>query len=657
MKSMKFLKKILVIILAVGVFGAGLWGEYAFIPAVQGATGGKMLLKILPDQKVQFTHADKVETVSGPVVLSLSVGDLIENPDQNALTLSYGKNGIVRIDHSAVLKILMNGEDYSGAFALELLHGRVWINGFFESSAFSLRSGAALINPIESIVNVENIDGKTTVSGYRRHDHVFLISPDLSSSNLSYILNYFLLTQGNQVTVYEDLVSQNLKTIPKLLYSKLVKEFQYGLFDSATSLHDQWVQVNLQQDKAFEQSLSEQRTAQIRQRGLSFNSLNSFSFQASQGFERIRSTATFDYSKKISYHLDRLFQHLHDAEYFALLGKNAESSERLQYFGQVLGGSPYLNDPEFNLLLFSKLEDENTFLMFAPPTDPLFTIRRKVVDYLLQYYGSANIGPGKKLLLIRGFLNSAYDFAEQSPAVARGLLDDYYKRFIQLAGKKDIQKSLLIEENQIFDNLLRQYPQFYRDNIFAMKNNLEQQWLSMLDQENEKNEAKQNIVSTKIDFLKQLQSFFLNDKVSVVDARQIVFRLFRESDELQLSADTMVAVGDLFKKRLEDFGIFFRFLNSSEYVNTTLHGSTHQEQFQQFLEIQKTIDQSVNIEDVRKEILNEIAPQVPVMPNEQGVPADGITPVANPTQVDPAAPTEPLQPDSTQLVPAEKRKK
>ena len=87
-----------------------------------------------------------------------------------------------------------------------------------------------------------------------------------------------------------------------------------------------------------------------------------------------------------------------------------------------------------------------------------------------------------------------------------------------------------------------------------------------------------------------------------------MFRLFREADDLQLPPDQQVAVNELYAKRLEDFGVFFRYLNSPEYVGTTLHGASRKNQFQEFVQAQ---EEQISIDEVRQEILgNQTAPVV-----------------------------------------------
>jgi hypothetical protein len=72
-----------------------------------------------------------------------------------------------------------------------------------------------------------------------------------------------------------------------------------------------------------------------------------------------------------------------------------------------------------------------------------------------------------------------------------------------------------------------------------------------------------------------------------------------------------LAVGELFAKRLDDFGVFYRYLKSPEYVGTTLHGSTRQEQFSQYLQAQQ---EQVSINQIRQEILGNQTATTPNVP-------------------------------------------
>ncbi len=249
---------------------------------------------------------------------------------------------------------------------------------------------------------------------------------------------------------------------------------------------------------------------------------------------------------------------------------------------------------------------ENESLLFVNAADPISNVQETLRTSLLANIGHSNDEVRRKFLIIRLIMNSVYDFAESNPQVAKQALELYYQHYVDLVAQDKSAlpkvKNLLAEEDQIMNDLLRKYPAFYRDRYFGMKSRLELEWLNLLPEGNDKNEEKQTIISDKIDFLRQLKVFFLADKIQLDDAKQIVFRLFKEADDLQLPADQQAAIGDLFAKRLQDFGVFFRYLSSPEYVSTNLHGTTRQQQFDAFLQAQQ---EQIDINQVRKEILGD----------------------------------------------------
>ena len=651
---MKLFKKILMMMLALALFVGSFWSEHYFIQSVQGAVENSIEAQLSSGESFQLIRDGQTQTVEGPQTFKLSAGDRLENSQAKFLEIKFGKTGSMHLDTSTVLKVL--SQNPNEAFTFEIEEGRVGVNTVFETTGVKFRVGSSTLMPSQALLDVDYHEGKLTVLSFIHHVQIQLNDP----SDASRIINAFLLTQGNQVTMYDDKIRDHSETLQKLLYSKLIKEFQYGLFDTNVLNTDEWLQQNLQAFHSFRQAFINGRIKQIRDHGIVVNNLNTFGFQFNQSIALIRRVATFDHQTKIQFVVNQLLQHLQDAEYLTIVGRSDEAKQRLQYFQQLLQTNESNDDTLFQSLLRDVLEKEYVFLNFVEPSDVLFDLRNQVVDIVMTHYGSTETDLIKKFLFIRDFLNLTYEVVEQNAQVARNVLEEYYKRFVQFASaqRNNLKKlkNFLAEENQIMDNLLRQYPQFYRDHIFAMKNNLEQQWLSTIDRDEEKNEIKQTIISTKIDFLKQLQNFFLADKITVEDARQIVFRLFREADELQLSPDAQVAVSELFAKRLQDFGIFFRFLNSSEYVNTTLHGSTHQEQFQEFLHLQLAQEQ-VDIQDVRKEILGDSSTSSSVSADTSSNTSSDIQPnptIEPPTTVPNDTPT--ISEDQSVKVPVKRKK-
>ena len=285
---------------------------------------------------------------------------------------------------------------------------------------------------------------------------------------------------------------------------------------------------------------------------------------------------------------------MRDSEYFLVFGRSREADERLAVFKQLVDENLYKHD------FLEDLWREYENLRFVLPGESLYAAKNTIFNILF----SATQSSDSKFALLRDLINSVYDLSETNNQIARNILDVYFQNLTGLrsanAGQLAKFKNILLEESQLLDNLLRFYPQFYLDRFFGMKGLLEQEWLKLIPEGVEKNEEKQSILSNKIDLLNRLKDFFLSDKIGLNEARQILFRLFREAEDLQLPVESEAAVSELYAKRLKKFGLFFRFLNSPEYVQTALHGATRQEQFKQYIAAQSA---QVDINELRREIM------------------------------------------------------
>jgi hypothetical protein len=180
--------------------------------------------------------------------------------------------------------------------------------------------------------------------------------------------------------------------------------------------------------------------------------------------------------------------------------------------------------------------------------------------------------------------------------------DEYMVSFKELMAKNQQYVSnnivFIQRQNQALDNLFFQHASLYRQNYFTNKLFIENKYLSLLPAGKDKPEEIQGVISQRIDFLRRLQNFFLDGEVPLVDAQNILALLFSEISKIELPANYLVAVTDLFNERLANYGVFSRFLNSPEYVSSSVRGSTPRQRFEQF---KADNQQVISIEDLRKE--------------------------------------------------------
>jgi hypothetical protein len=614
----KILHKIVTVFLALLVFAATLFFESGV--SHEAAQLKKNELMLVPSEGgVQVMHGSASNLVSTPQ--EFLVGDVIDVPVGQTAVLHFSDNGLIRLGPGSKFQVI--GQDFeNGGFIVELGKGRAWINSNFTSANLNILAGSALLIPRRAALDVAFDGSKTVVRAAVNQVAVGLIKSDYAPDKLirfknDSFINSFLVAQGSQTTIYLDKVRLDAEILKKLLYSKLIKEFQYGLFDKKEAADDLWYSQNMKEDADFAAVVASDQLKAINSRGLKIAGLDSLAYGFQKAIDGFANTFTFSGSKVRERLLDSIFVHVDDAEYLFTYGRAPEAKERLSVFKQLVTETAAQQDQNFKSVLLDRLRQRFVELNFVLPDDPLFEAKAALSDALSAQLGDSDDDLIEKFTLIRDYMNNVYRLAESNTLLARLTLEQYFQRFQDFVknqkGRLSGIKNLIAEENQVFDNLLRQFSQFYQDNFFAMKHTVENEWLALLPEGDGKNEEKQTIISTKIDFLKQLQAFFLDEKVSLKEAKLIAFRLINEIKDLQTG--TQIGVSELFNLRLKDYGQFLRFLNTADLGS--LSGISMRDKYQDFLKRQQ---EQVSVDEAIKEFLG----------NEAGVDA---VPVVTPQQI------------------------
>ncbi len=600
----KLIKQLIVAVLAVIVMFITLSFESGIKPE-QITTFAKDVVAMPANNTVVLIRGGESTELSE--ARNIKTGDEISTDETQSAYVEFDEYGRIRIAPSSTFRFTA---EYDNGYVFELSKGRAWVNNLYTSSRINIIAGGSLLMPRNSVFDIEYDGVSTKVKAFGNHVNVGLINQDYQPQQIlqykdSVLINSFLVAQGSQATVFLSKVVNNSQALSTLLYSKLIKEFQYGLMNLEQLKEEKWISFNLQADTDLSTSVTQADSDRINARGLKFASLESFSYQMDQLLNSSADLLTFSDKKHLERLMNGILDHLLDAEYLLLYSRNNEAAERLNLFTADLEQALSEHDDKFKSMVMDKLRYNYFRLNYVLPSSNLFDAKEAVGDMLIANLGNAEAELVEKLNVIRDYLNYAYALAETDALQAKLSLEKYYEKikdFISGAGSSLGElRDLVSEENQIMANLLKQYSQFYQEGFFAMKSYLEIEWLKLLPEGTAKMEEQQTIISTKIDFLKQLQSFFLDQKVALNDARKIVVRLINEIRDLQ--TDSNVAVSDLFELRLKDYGNFLQFLNSTT-VSTLRQGSI-QDQYSKFLAAQK---EQVSIEQAIDQFFGETEP-------------------------------------------------
>ncbi|MCC7196966.1 FecR domain-containing protein [Candidatus Peregrinibacteria bacterium] len=612
---MKILKKIITILLALVVFAGTTFYE-------QGLLGDKMIIThvkpvVVPNDKgATLVRAGVSTGVQGQT--DVEVGDAVKTGENQTAIIALARETEMRLAPGSVVVFLGEDVDKNG-YVFKVQQGRVWVNADQSTSTLNIVAGSAFLLPSKAVFDIAYDGSSLKLQVFESQVSVGLTASSFSPNKLyqslsDVFINHYLVAEGNQTIVPNEKVSQNEDILRKLLYSKLIKEFQYNRFDPKVVMSDEWVVANMKYDGSMLQSVAKDRLNKINERNLKVGSIDDLGYQMGKFIDGFANVLTFSDDRVAERRVNAVIVHLMDAEYLLIYGRSTEATSRLNLFKQMVAEESSQGGEKVVTLLNTRLKEIYASLGFVLANDPLYAVKTTVADMLLNSAVTTDDDLRGHFEYVRDYLNAAIKVSPSSVALARANLDNYYDRLNKLMVSQSSQKarlkSFVYEENQIFDNVLRQYSAFYQDATFAKKHNLELEWLKFVPEGNEKDEEKQTMIGTKIDFLKVLQAFVLSEKVSLSDAKPIALRLINEIQDYKTGNE--VGVSDLFNLRLQDYGEFLRFLNATDI--SSLPGVTINDKYKSF---QASQLERISIEKAIEDFLGGKTVNTPTVTPEQ----------------------------------------
>lgn len=528
----------------------------------------------------------------------INTGDVISSEERGNIEIALAGTGILRLDNNTEIEFSML-DNHSKAYVVKLLKGGVWVNASYDDYNLKIQTDYAYIKPENASFSVR-YDGSNTKIYSSNHD----VYVGVVYNNEE--INSFWLPEGNSVNIQNAKISEKYDTIKKLLYSKLIKEFNYGRLSQDSIKNDPWLSTQIDKDDKYGSEIKNAYLSRIRSDGLNSISTDSIRYQFKSLVSDIENVLTLSEQKKITRLLEVLFENLHDSQYLFLQGNTIDAELRLSIFKQDITSADYLNNEIFNRDLYAKINYELAKGIFINPADNIYPAKRELINQLFSTSLMKYMDDAQKFKILAVKLNDVSDSAGINPEAAAQILIEYFDLYKKvITGYKDRYPRIsgfLERHNILVDNVLSKYPKLYKIEIFENKRLMEENYLASIEGGNDKKEQRQTFISNKIDLLSRIKFFLFDDIINADDARQIVFLLIEDIENLKKDTLDLAAVNSLFEKRLSDFGVFWQYLNSPEYSTTPLHGRNHQERFEAFKNIQKQI---LSFQDVREEILGQ----------------------------------------------------
>lgn len=470
--------------------------------------------------------------------------------------------------------------------------GKLWGNFSLNSSKIDIMVGDIVFVPNHAIFDL-SFDGSTTwLSVYEGDVYIGFLDKKIALSDYAdgysgLFMNRLLVPRNTKVTIPLNKVDDRLKS---LLYSKIVKEFKYSKI-SADELKTSWVSANLQKDLSDTDALKKNLVLQFINSGLQSgdSALGDLFFWAEKNL-------TVAHDKKYEKILGKLFSSLSDAIFYSANGQNDQVSQYLSKFNNSLSEIDLKNNTEYQKVFDEYVSKLSVF----GPNDNLYQILSFLLDK--EFVDGRNVYE-----VVDRFWLDVYRAAGINKSLADVSLKAYYKYLqavMQTQEQDDYYKNFLAYRSQLFDNLFYNYEIFYEDDYFAMKTEIEKNYLNLFGESQLKQELRQDLVSNKIDFLKRLMNLFFEDKIAVDQARKIVSRLIKEVDSLMPLDNSGVAVVELFQNKLKEVSSFWGYLNDPEYYASVAYGSNHQTRYEAYLRDNNRIWTFI---DIQRDVLGKSA--------------------------------------------------
>ena len=553
-----------------------------------------------PGMKVEVLRAgaaqEEILTGSSP----LFPGDLLLTGDTAGVRVTIPGAGEMRLSSNTKLRLSVVPSD-STPGVLTLEEGQVWTTTIGSRGTLRLVVPGGVVAFIEDAsLDLSYRDRVATFFAAKHPTRVGLFLPqkDAASapeSNVT-LLNSVLVTERNTLVVP---VSKIQPKLEKLLYSKLVKEFQYAPMNETLMKENVWIQKNYSQDDDRRDALITQVVHTVKARGLAVSDPDSFFTSVLQQARGVRSLLTFQSDMKRRYEVNDLMADMDDAMYFYNTSQSEAAGQRVEYFFGKLAEKTENEQflAEVHDALWNRFE---TFSIAIPQDGALFTVRSSLRQSLLRLNTLGyKLSFDHASQLARSYLLDIYQSLGFDDAITQDLLASYFSTFKNLfttyAG--DISKNpiILAEENQLLTQLYLRDPIFYRGSSFQNKFALEAEWLKLLPEGRDKNEEQQTLVASKVDLMKRLRYFFFAEKIPVADASSVLFRLLSDISSAIYQTDT--AVAQYFQDSIDAQEDFLQYLNSSDFSDSKLYGPAHKERFLAFLKNKKDLKEIDKIQE------------------------------------------------------------
>ncbi|KKR05347.1 MAG: hypothetical protein UT33_C0011G0058 [Candidatus Peregrinibacteria bacterium GW2011_GWC2_39_14] len=484
-------------------------------------------------------EGDFVKVASNQILFE---NDIIKTGESVDASISFATGAIVRLNVSTEVQIKYSADDEK--YSIKLNFGGVWVNTLIASSEMFVYFPDSEIHAIDSVVDVSVNEIGVTYIGV--NGGAVLIGKNNE---------YTFISQGDNV--------------------------------EKNWLESEWVKSNIQKDSYSRDSYAQSLKEKVQKSGVSYNG----------GTYGLYSALTFNQEKLSKYYLSTISALIDDGAYYLSVDDRKSADD---VFVSALEQARSLNEsdlPVFQSLLFSKF---NKFKSLVPKDGNIHLVREKIKELILIGPASSLLTVDEKIHLARTYLYDALNANTTKESVA--FMDAYFGNLLKFTkSNKSNFVQYVSDDNRIIYNAFLVHPEFYKKSYFDTKSELEKVLILAVEGTSKRSEIEQKIIGEKLELLRRLKEFVVQDKISTRDA--FVVADFLKNDANVYISSLPNELEKNFTDELNKYSDFIAFLNDKRY-ESSVYGVTAGDRFISYINSERDKKQ---LDSLQKSILGEKA--------------------------------------------------
>lgn len=565
-------------------------------------------LYIESGSKASITNAANVvkDGVAGD---RLETGMNIVSVAGTGVAVVFPGGAIVRLTPSSSIKILAISSANGIAHQILLLKGEVWassLDNFQPLDVFI--AGGVKVSTDHNAFNLILRDEGTAIFAARDSVRVNIFSspsaPSFSPSNL-HMLNSTLLAERDQLDVLFEKIQPQLEGLST---AALIGNFSYTQISNSEVSKNAWFQLNFQLDRDVRDLALQHIISDVGGRSLAYTDSSGTFSKVHEGIGLAGNFFTLDSQVRQSNTAQTALSYLEDAFYLYTVSRSDAARERMDtlsaYIAQQSGDSVFMN--YISEELWKRFD---TSMLLTPQDGSLFALKDALRDQLFILNTSLfHLSLDRTIVLLKSLLSdvrSAYTFdSSLTNTLFKKYIQNIHNFFVSYASEITKKPEIVIELDQMLLRLYLSSPLFYKESFFSTKFSLEPQWLNLIQDQSRKGETVQVLAKSKMALLNAFRIYFFDEKIELSDARAVMFALFTglTSNISTISDTTLVQT---IKTEMKNQQHLWQYINSTEYADSAVHGSTHVSRFAVF---EKNLKDQGEIESIQKGLLDVALP-------------------------------------------------